>query len=116
LVRENLGLQQDDWSRFRPDLPFPLTDIWDWEEECERLSEEESDKIVAAMHEHGHLYLGTQGCGEDWILIITGNERGCVWNRADSMTQPSPKRDFISWYEYWLDSGCRAVLDYWSPT
>lgn len=121
MVRENCGLQPDDWTRFRPDLPFPLTDIWEWNEECERLdseqiSEEESDEIVAAMHEHGHLYLGTRGCGEDWILITTGNERGYVWMRTEILTVPcEPRRDFLSWYEYWLDSGCKDELDYWSP-
>ncbi|MCP4198521.1 MAG: hypothetical protein GY762_15345 [Proteobacteria bacterium] len=42
----------------------------------------------------------------DWILIVTGPEREKVWNRADVGAQPCvPARDFLSWYEYWLDGG-----------
>jgi len=31
------------------------------------------------MYEQENLNLGSQGNGEDWILIITGTERGYVW-------------------------------------
>jgi hypothetical protein len=102
----------DDWTRFRPDLPFPLTDGWNYYVDDEQLS----DEIEAATVEHGHLYLGTRGCGEDWILITTGNERGYVWMRTEMATVPcEPRRDFLSWYEYWLDSGSLDLdIDYWS--
>ena len=125
LLDAKLGKQPDeqqpvDEMRFRPDLPFPLTDIWDWEEESERIeseeiSEEECTKTINAIHEQGSLALGTQGDGDDWILVITGNERGYVWMRTEHITLPcKPRRDFLSWYEYWLDSECKDGLDYWS--
>ncbi|MFE6225561.1 hypothetical protein [Streptomyces sp. NPDC057854] len=28
---------------------------------------------------HGSLLLGTDGCGMDWHLIVTGPQRGHVW-------------------------------------
>ncbi len=52
----------------------------------------------------GHLYLGTEGCGEDWVLVVSGPERGCVWNLSDVGAVPcTPPSDFLEWYERWLD-------------
>jgi hypothetical protein len=89
-------------KKFRPDLPFPLTEDWVWEDQgsWENGSPDSLDPIFL----HGHLCLGTEGCGEDWILIVTGRERGNIWNRVDvGAISCAPKRDFLSWYEYWLD-------------
>ncbi len=89
---------------FRPDLPFPLSNAWTWEDEIDW--DKELSPLLDEVRYHGHLYLGTNGDGEDWILIITGDERGHVWNRADVGASPCiPGRDFLSWYEYWLDGG-----------
>lgn len=91
-------------QEFRPDLPFPLTEAWIWEDEM--TWDKELPKQLIPIYSHGHLYLGTDGCAMDWILIVTGPERGKVWNRADVGAQPCvPTRDFLSWYEYWLDGG-----------
>jgi len=89
---------------FRPDLPFPLAAVWVWEDEI--TWSKELPKPLVPIYFHGHLYLGTDGCAMDWILVVTGPERGKVWNRADVGAQPCvPARDFLSWYEYWLDGG-----------
>jgi hypothetical protein len=89
-------------KEFRPDLPFPLTTYWVWEGEVSW--EKGQPEILDPVFLHGHLYLGTDGCSHDWILIVTGSERGKIWDRADVGAQPcAPERDFLSWYEYWLD-------------
>jgi hypothetical protein len=46
----------------------------------------------------------------DWILIVTGPERGNIWFKCGEGIQPtSPKRDFLRWFEDWLD----GVRDWW---
>ena len=52
---------------------------------------------------HGCIFLGTDGCGMDWILIVNGPERGNVWMVCGEGVLPTvPKRDFLTWYEDWL--------------
>lgn len=129
--QRGLEMPPDARMRLRPDLAFPLSDIWDRDEELEKCEDEqlsledESEQAALveafvaqeqAIYEQGHLYLGTEGCGEDWILVITGNERGYIWNRAESITRPCvPRQDFLSWYEYWLDNGSKIGLEDWLP-
>ena len=85
--------------------PFPLTTYWVWE------GEEEAKLELHEAIEHGHLVLGTEGCAMYWLLIVTGPERGQIWNLADVGTQPcAPGRDFLGWYEDWLAGG----RDWWS--
>jgi hypothetical protein len=39
-----------------------------------------------------------------WHLIVAGPERGNVWTLSSEGIQPTaPKRDFLTWYEDWLD-------------
>jgi hypothetical protein len=46
-----------------------------------------------------------------WCVIVTGPERGNVWMISDEGIQPTaPKRDFLQWYEDWLD----GVRDWWA--
>ena len=76
--QRGLEMPPDTRMRFRPDLAFPLTDIWERDEEWEKcedeqLSLEDERKQAAlvevfdakeqAIYEQGHLYLGTEGCG-----------------------------------------------------
>jgi len=78
--------------------PFPLTRYWIWEGEDEDKPELKEDI------RHGSIVLGDDGCGMYWLLIVTGQERGKVWQLTDTGIQPcAPPRDFLSWYEYWLD-------------
>ena len=101
--------QTDERERFRPDLPFPITDNWVWVDQ----EIEEDDRTRSTVSEHGHLFLGTDGCGIDWIIIITGEERGNVWYRDEycALKTDISRRDFLGWYEYWLDCGRDRYFD-----
>jgi SMI1 / KNR4 family (SUKH-1) len=87
------------WEQL-PDVakPFPFTKPWVWEDE------DSSDEGTQEQVRHGSIYLGTDGCGMDWHLIVTGPERGNIWLITGEGMQPtSPKRDFLTWYSKWLD-------------
>jgi hypothetical protein len=48
----------------------------------------------------------------DWVLIVTGPERGNIWFKCgEGITPTIPKRDFLRWFEDWLD----GVRDWWGP-
>lgn len=52
----------------------------------------------------GNIQLIDVGDGQSWNIIITGNERGQMWFFTDIGIQPcAPRRDFLSWFEYWID-------------
>jgi hypothetical protein len=79
-------------------LAFPFTEPWVWE--GGDVSEEGTEEQVR----HGSIFLGEDGCGMDWHLIVTGAERGNVWMICGEGVVPTlPKRDFLTWYEDWLD-------------
>ena len=85
--------------------PFPFSKTWVWE--GGDLSEEGANEEIHS----GSIYLGTDGCGMYWHLIVTGAERGNVWQICGEGLQPTdPKRDFLRWYEEWLD----GVRDWWA--
>ncbi|MFI8515127.1 SMI1/KNR4 family protein [Streptomyces sp. NPDC085460] len=73
----------DDWdtdgSERRLAEPFPLTTAWDAEGDGEALTEEETEALWEALHGHGSVLLGTDGCAMNWHLIVTGPQRGHVW-------------------------------------
>ncbi|MFF6888554.1 SMI1/KNR4 family protein [Streptomyces sp. NPDC012421] len=73
----------DDWdtdgSERRLAEPFPLTTAWDAEGDGEALSEEETEALWEALHGHGSVLLGTDGCAMNWHLIVTGPQRGHIW-------------------------------------
>jgi hypothetical protein len=80
--------------------PFPLSNYWVWEGE-----REERPELSEAINQ-GYLVLGTDGCGIYWLLIVTGSERGQIWWLTDVGIQPcAPRRQFLDWYEYWLEGG-----------
>lgn len=80
--------------------PFPLADPWIWEAD----EHATPDGIAAAGH--GRLFLVEQGCGMYWVLIVSGVARNQVWSATDVGVAPcNPRRDFLSWFEYWLDGG-----------
>ena len=85
--------------------PFPFTKEWCWEDE------ENPDEQLLEKVGHGRLILGDDGCGEYWTLIVTGPQRGQIWNLTGEGILPcAPPRDFLSWFEYWLDGG----TDWWA--
>jgi len=77
---------------------FPFTRYWIWDQG------EQTDEGTIDQVAYGSIYIGNDGCGCYWHLIITGPERGNVWMISGEGIQPAcPKRDFLTWYEDWLD-------------
>ncbi|MGC4892837.1 hypothetical protein [Micromonospora sp. DT31] len=54
----------------------------------------------------GTLALSDQGCGGLSILVVSGPARGRVTDNGGSREGPifTGDRDFLSWYERWLDA------------
>ncbi len=78
--------------------PFPFTRYWIWD------VGQETDEGTEEQVNNGSIYIGNDGCGAYWHLIVTGPERGNVWMISGEGVQPAcPKRDFLTWYEDWLD-------------
>jgi hypothetical protein len=85
--------------------PFPFTQAWVWED-GDTSPEGTGDEVSC-----GSLCLGTDGCAMYWHLVVSGPERGHVWMLCGEGIQPTvPKRDFLRWYEDWLD----GVQDWWA--
>jgi hypothetical protein len=106
------------------DQPFPLTGRWIWEgddEPGEALAEDQksiykgdSDALIDVCLTNGQLDLGTNGCNTTWYLIVTGTERGQIWQIAEIGAYPcAPKRSFLEWYELWLDWRQAGQKGYW---
>jgi hypothetical protein len=77
---------------------FPLTTAWVWD------ADPAADEARIDACQGGWLKIGTEGCGMDWALIVTGVERGQVWNVEAQGAQPcAPARDFLDWYLLWLE-------------
>lgn len=72
---------------------FPLTEPWVWEGE----EHPDPERLDATYHD-GTLYLGTDGCAMDYVLVVTGEARGQVWMVADGGAQPVAD-DFGRWIE-----------------
>ncbi|EER40193.1 conserved hypothetical protein [Histoplasma capsulatum H143] len=74
---------RDDPDMARLALPFPLTKKWLWEDSPELPEGFPSSAIgqdgEADIFGCGCLDLGTEGCGMDWYLIVTGQQRGQIW-------------------------------------
>ncbi|MEU6803581.1 SMI1/KNR4 family protein [Streptomyces neyagawaensis] len=109
-----------DWGSHRPERrlaePFPLTEAWPWEDEGgegdeETLSEQEFEARLDPVFDHGSLLLGTDGCGMYWHLIVTGPQRGHIWQIAGEGAFPfgpqSPEAlmpgtpGFTGWVTHW---------------
>lgn len=83
---------------------FPFTESWCWEVEDNQESDEFKQKLESAYF--GSIMLGTDGCGMNWILIVTGKSRGEIWQIADAgIVHCEPKMNFAEWYDYWLENG-----------
>ena len=94
------------WSDLkRVSRPFPFTQTWVWEDG------RSSDEGTQDQTHDGNIHLGTDGCAQYWLLIVSGPERGNVWLLADvGVTPTSPRRDFLQWFEDWLD----GVTEWWA--
>jgi hypothetical protein len=84
--------------------PFPFTRPWVWE------NGDPSDEGTREQVDDGTLHLGTDGCAQYWLLVVSGPQRGNVWMLADvGITPTAPTRDFLQWFEDWLD----GVREWW---
>lgn len=89
-----------------PDLarPFPFKQRWFHAEQVPEEVAAGSDQSLAEQTSNGCLFLGEDGCGADWRLVVSGPCRGTVWYADHLGVAPTkPKRDFLQWIEDWLD-------------
>jgi hypothetical protein len=78
--------------------PYPLTEPWLWEDD-----EDPDDDLIDAAYSYGRVWLGTDGCGGQWVLIVKGEARGEVWFVCGEGAGPAePRQDFLEWYADWL--------------
>ncbi|MFG1998040.1 SMI1/KNR4 family protein [Spirillospora sp. NPDC048911] len=109
-----LAEEPDYWGDDRPERtlaePFPLTTAWLWEgDEDDPRSAEELDAALGQVFDHGSIVLGTDGCGMDWHLIVTGRHRGHVWNISGEGAAPfgtefgytTGSPGFAGWVAHW---------------
>src|SRR5205807_2245224 len=82
--------------------PFPLTQSWCWEVDCDTAEEDKEKKQASVLH--GNLNLGTDGCGKYFLLIVTGAARDQIWEYVAGFgIRPlDPRCDFPAWVEAWL--------------
>jgi hypothetical protein len=87
------------WSSLeKVNQPFPFTDAWITEED------EESEEGTFSDIDNGSIYIGNDGCGMYWHLIVTGPERGNMWLlTGEGISPTTPRHTFLSWLEAWLD-------------
>ena len=111
VARDMRPEQQDCWLKLtKIRQVFPFTKCWVWEND--KLSDEGRTEDI----EKGSIYIGNDGCGMYWHLIVTGPDRGIPWMICGEGIQPvCPKRDFLQWYEDWLD-GRDSFYGYESQT
>jgi hypothetical protein len=104
--------QRAAWQRFEAvRRPFPFAQPWCWEDEAE------PDPFRLAAVYDGSLYLGTDGCGQDWALIITGPQRGYVWQINEAGVLPCrPAMTFGEWYARWLHHDAASATPFWWAT
>jgi uncharacterized protein (TIGR02996 family) len=102
--------------------PFPFESDENADPEQAYLVPHEDRRILWARHASrwkrfgtpsvkGCIVLCEYGCGSQAYLVITGKERGCVWEfwgAADGAWHTTGKT-FLPWYEAWLDQGLKEV-------
>ena len=91
------------YEGYAPYLEFPLCEAWVWEGD-----EDYDEARIDVIHARGHIYLGTDGCGIQHVLITSGPEQGNVWIIAGEGAQPihfdeNRRYDFLDWLEAWLE-------------
>lgn len=88
--------------------PFPLDRPWNPDGDAE----EQYDLPAGAGLHDGCIMLSHHGCGYWSFLVVTGAERGNVWDdftTGDGGLHPTGN-DFLGWYEWWLDTGLRRQM------
>lgn len=93
--------------------PFPLTERWIWEDDPR--PGEEIGPLIDRVFNHGSVVLGTDGCGMNWHLIVTGEHRGHIWFICGEGATPfgapfggtTAEPGFAGWIRHW------ATGQYW---
>ncbi|MGW2259417.1 SMI1/KNR4 family protein [Streptomyces sp. NPDC004749] len=86
---------------------FPLTEAWVWEDDPRPY--EEIEPLIDAVYNYGSVVLGTDGCGMYWQLVVTGPQRGRIWNISDvgaapfgaSFGRATAEVGFAGWVAHW---------------
>ncbi len=100
--------QKKAWTFENIRKPFPFSEQWIWEGD-EAENTELQDRIF-----DGNIYLGTDGCGMDWTLIISGGQQGFVWQITDVGISPCrPPMTFLQWFTKWLDHDPSSPDPFW---
>lgn len=90
----------DEWE-FRPEHicePFPFDEYWIWEDE----DDHEEEKMQQTLC--GNIELIDIGCAQSWNIIVSGPQKGQMWQFSDVGIQPcAPPKTFLEWFEFWLD-------------
>ncbi|MER6062775.1 SMI1/KNR4 family protein [Streptomyces sp. NPDC001792] len=89
--------------------PFPLTRTWVWE--ADDGPYEDPEAVIERVAHDGSLRLGTDGCGMDWHLIVTGPHRGHIWQITGEGALPfaaefghtTAEPGFAGWVRHWAD-------------
>ncbi|WP_149829566.1 SMI1/KNR4 family protein [Streptomyces tailanensis] len=101
----------DDWGGEGQDRdlskPFPLSEMWLWEDDPR--PSEEIEPILEQVFDHGTIVLGTDGCGMNWHLVVTGPHRGHIWHITGEGATPfgaefgftSAESGFAGWVAHW---------------
>jgi hypothetical protein len=87
--------------------PFPLTGEWQWDGDARPY--DEIGPLVDRVADHGSVVLGTEGCGMNWHLVVTGPHRGHIWLITDVGAMPfgaefgftSGRPGFAGWVGHW---------------
>lgn len=87
--------------------PFPLTELWLWEEDDGGHADPEA--VLDGVYHHGSVVLGTDGCAMDWHLVVTGPHRGHIWQVTDVGALPfgaefggtTAGSGFAGWVRHW---------------
>ncbi|WP_369367574.1 SMI1/KNR4 family protein [Streptomyces sp. CG4] len=89
--------------------PFPLTRTWLWERDDGGY--EDPDAVIEQVARDGSVVLGTDGCGMDWHLIVSGPHRGHIWQITGEGAVPfgaefghtTAGPGFAGWVRHWAD-------------
>jgi hypothetical protein len=114
-----LGTVPSHWSELydyatRMCRPFPLDAVWVWEDEddgpdLERRIESTND---------GVLFLGEEGCGARWVLVVSGRRAGEVWLTTGEGAAPTGLT-FRAWLAAFATSGEKwwaPLVETWGPS
>ncbi|MFL1446541.1 SMI1/KNR4 family protein, partial [Nocardiopsis protaetiae] len=106
LPLDEVPVGREDTGPLSPGDPFPLTGMWVWEDD----DEEPDPETLKTVFNHGSIVLGTDGSGMDWHLVVTGPQRGHVWQLTGEGAGPSGPGSgftaveapgFAGWVDHW---------------